>query len=175
MVKKKTNKLIDKLSKFVLYDNQGDPTFVECCKNKKLYMCKFPGEPIALVCKSHIKDKSVMNGIEKIINIKSKKEIPLEDMGFEKESSHWLETVEKVMDENPNIRQTESLCITGITFRNKIIKIYQKNLEESTSKFGKDGPSYTFWNYVIKLQEEFVSDLCKILINCQSKPKRAKS
>ncbi len=175
MVKEKTNKLIDKLSKFVPHDKQGDPWFVECCKNKKLYVCKFPGEPFTLVCKSHIKDELLMGGIEKIINIKLKKEIPLVDMGFEKEIPTWIETVEKVMNENSNIHQTESLCIRGIASGNRIIKIYQKNLEESTSEFGKDGASYIMWNYTIKLQGQFVSELCKILISSQSKPKRVKS
>lgn len=175
MVKKKTNKLIDKLSKFVPCDNQGNQLFVECCKNKKAYICKFPGEPIALVCKSHIKDKSLMDRIEKITNIELKKVIPLEDMGFEKESPNWLQTVEKVLDENKNIRQTESLCIRGIALGNRLIKIYKKNLEESTSEFGKDGASYIMWNYCIKLQELFVTDLCEILIRSQSKYKRTKS
>ena len=168
-IKKKSNKLKSKLSKFVPRDDNGDIKFKQCCKNKSQYICKFPGAPLTLVCKSHIKDESLMEGVEMIIDVKSSKEIPLENMGFEKPSPTLEETLEKTKRENSVIFETESICVSGIAIGNRFIKLYQRFIDEDEHKFGKDSTSYKFWIISKETQEMHVSDLCKILINCSSK------
>lgn len=174
MIKKKTYKLKDEFTKFTPTDVHGNPQLVACCKNKSSYMCIFPGEPIAFVCKSHIKDESYMRGIEKVYHLKSKKEIPIEDMGFEKESPTIQETVEKTKRENSNMYPTEFLCVRGIRAANGLINLYQSFMDSDENKFGKDSTSYKIWELSKKLQEDHLSVLCKILINTQVKPKRIK-
>ena len=164
----------DNLSNFVPHDKHGKIRFVRCCNNKKLYVCKFPGEPLTSVCKSHIKDELAMQGIERIFNLKLKKEIPIEDMGFEKASPTVQETVEKIKQENSNIQETESLCIKGIAFGNRLIKSYQRFMDESKTTYGEDSTSYVLWKTSKKVEEGHVSDLCKILLSCQIKPKPKK-
>jgi len=174
MAKKEINKLAEKPLNFIPHDEHGNYKIVKCCKNKSTYYCIFPGEPIAVICKSHIKDKLLMNGIERIFYYKSKKEIPIEDMGFEKESPTIQERIEKTKHENSNIYQTESICIRGIRSANSLIKLYQSFMDDDECNYGKDSTSYQIWHMAKKIQEEHISDLCKILINCQSKPKRIK-
>lgn len=165
----------DDLSNFVPHDKHGKIRFVKCCNNKKFYVCKFPGEPLTSVCKSHITDEPLMQGIERIFDLKLKKEVPIEDMGFEKASPTVQETVEKVKQENSNIQETESICIRGIAFGNRLIKLYQSFIDESKTTYGEDSISCVVWKASKKVEEGHISDLCKILLSYQIKSKKIKN
>jgi len=95
VVKKITNKSVDTPSSFIPHDEHGNPKIIKCCKNKSSYYCIFLGEPITIICKSHIKDESCMRDVERIFDYKSHKEIPIEDMGFEKMNPSIQEIIEK--------------------------------------------------------------------------------
>lgn len=56
-------------------------TFVRiCCKEEKLYVAFYPGEPSVLICENHYEDKAFLIGAKKIINIITGEEVKIADL-----------------------------------------------------------------------------------------------
>jgi hypothetical protein len=59
----------------ILRENRSEDFFRSCCENEKRYIAHFEhGLPI-LFCELHFAKKSLLFGVEKIYNLKTKKEI----------------------------------------------------------------------------------------------------